>query len=141
MGKRRKGPKKSQIFRPRVTRGLCVGAVVRISDNSGAKIGKIIGVRCNTRLRRIPSATVGDLVTVSIRKGTTEMRKQLLKAVIIRQRQYIRREDGTRIQFEDNAAVIVSPDGEPKGSEIRGPVAREAAELFPRLASVASMII
>lgn len=141
MGKRRKGAKKSQIFRPRITRGLCVGAKLKITDNSGAKEGVLIGVGYTTRLNRVPSATVGDLVTVSIRKGTPEMRRQKLKAVIVRQRQYICREDGIRLQFEDNAAVIISPDGEPKGSEIRGPVAREAAELFPRLASVASMII
>lgn len=141
MGKRRKGAKKSQIFRPRLTRGLNTGAMVKISDNSGAKIGKIIGIGYTTRLNRFPAATVGDLVTVSIRKGTPEMRRQKLKAVIIRQRQYINRPDGGRIQFEDNAAVIVTTDGEPKGTEIRGPVAKEAAELFPRLASVASMII
>ena len=52
-----------------------------------------------------------------------------------------RRPDGTRIAFEDNAGVIVSKEGDPKGTEIRGPIAREAAELFPRLASISSLIV
>ncbi len=51
------------------------------------------------------------------------------------------RKDGTWIQFEDNAAVIITPEGEMKGSEIRGPVAREAAERWPRIASASSTIV
>ncbi|HMF33660.1 MAG TPA: 50S ribosomal protein L14 [Candidatus Lokiarchaeia archaeon] len=142
MGKRRKVGKKTIIFRPRLTRGINTGGRVKIADNSGAKLGVVIGVmHLTTRLNRYPSATVGDLVTLSIRKGSPEMRRQKVKAVIVRQRQFIHRADGSRIQFEDNAAVIVTPDGEPKGSEIRGPVAKEATDLYPRLASVASIII
>jgi large subunit ribosomal protein L14 len=52
-----------------------------------------------------------------------------------------RRLDGTRICFEDNAGVLISKEGDPKGTEIRGPIAREAAEMFPRLASISSLII
>ena len=142
MGKRRKTGKKTLIFRPYITRGIGMGAKVKIADNSGAKEGKLIGVmHLSTRLNRYPAATVGDVVTLSIRKGTPEMRRQKLTAIIVRQRQFIRRQDGSRIQFEDNAAVIVTPEGEPKGSEIRGPVAKEATDLHPRLAGVASIII
>jgi large subunit ribosomal protein L14 len=113
-----------------------------ISDNSGAKIAKIVNVdHKTTRQRRLPQATVGDICTVSIRKGKPELRGNLLKAVIIRQKRMFRRIDGTRLCFEDNAGVIVSPEGEPKGTEVRGPVAREAAEVFPRLASISSLII
>jgi large subunit ribosomal protein L14 len=142
MGKRRKTGKKTLIFRPYITRGIGMGAKVKIADNSGAKEGKLIGVmHLSTRLNRYPAATVGDVVTLSIRKGTPEMRRQKLPAIIVRQKQFIHRPDGSRIQFEDNAAVIVTPDGEPKGSEIRGPIAKEATDLHPRLAGVASIII
>jgi len=52
-----------------------------------------------------------------------------------------RRLDGTRLCFEDNAGVLITPEGDPKATEIRGPIAREAAEMFPRLASISSVII
>ncbi|MEM3440024.1 MAG: uL14 family ribosomal protein, partial [Candidatus Bathyarchaeia archaeon] len=76
-----------------------------------------------------------------VRKGTPELRKQMFHAVVIRQRMPYRRPDGIRIQFEDNAAVLVTPEGELKGTEIRGPVAKEAAERWPRVANLASMIL
>jgi large subunit ribosomal protein L14 len=69
------------------------------------------------------------------------MRGNILKAVIVRQKMMIRRLDGTRLCFEDNAGVLVTKEGEPKGTEIRGVIAREAAELFPRLASISSTIV
>jgi large subunit ribosomal protein L14 len=65
----------------------------------------------------------------------------MLGAVIIRQKYPIRRLNGIRLSFEDNAAVLVTPEGEIKGSDIKGPVAAEAAEKWPRIANLASMII
>ncbi|MHA1338664.1 MAG: 50S ribosomal protein L14 [Promethearchaeota archaeon] len=142
MGKKRKIGKKGSIFRKRVTRGIVVGANIKIADNSGAKIAKVISVLgLKTRLNRLQAAGVGDAVIVSIKKGTPETRRKILRAVIVRQKQIFRRVDGSHICFEDNAAVIISKDGDPKGSDIRGPIAREAAELFPRVASIASQII
>ncbi|HUU89551.1 MAG TPA: uL14 family ribosomal protein, partial [Candidatus Glassbacteria bacterium] len=79
--------------------------------------------------------------TISVRKGTPELRKKMFQAVIVRQRKPYRRIDGVWIQFEDNAAAIITPDGEMKGSEIRGPVAKEAAERWPRVASAARTIV
>jgi large subunit ribosomal protein L14 len=93
------------------------------------------------RLRRYPSAAVGDKITVSVRQGTPDMRKKIFQAVIVRQRKPFRRIDGVWVAFEDNAAVVITPEGEMKGSEIRGPVAKEAAERWPRIASAASIII
>lgn len=128
--------------RRHIPAGLQVGSYVRVADNSGAKEAMIIGViGYHGRLRRIPPATVGDMVVVTVKKGTPEMRKQVTRAIVIRQRRPYRRHDGTWIAFEDNAVVIVSQDGAPKGSEIRGPVAREAAERWPRVANIASIII
>lgn len=128
--------------RPKISRGLPVGSMLRCADNTGAKVLRLVQVvGYKGRLRRIPSAAVGDMVTVSIRYGTPDMRKKIFQAVVIRQRKPFRRADGTWVQFEDNAAVIITPEGEMKGSEVRGPVAREAAERWPRIASMASIIV
>ncbi|HIP85097.1 MAG TPA: 50S ribosomal protein L14 [Pyrodictium sp.] len=128
--------------RRRVNTGLQVGSYVKVTDNSGAKEAMIIGViGYKGRLRRIPPAGVGDMVVVTVKKGTPEMRKQVVRAIVVRQRRPFRRPDGTWVAFEDNAVVIVSPDGTPKGSEIRGPIAREAAERWPKVANIASIIV
>ena len=128
--------------RRHVAPGLQVGSYVKVADNSGAKEAMIIGViGYKGRLRRIPPAAIGDMVVVTVKKGTPEMRKQVVRAIVIRQRRPYRRPDGTWVAFEDNAVVIVTPDGTPKGSEIRGPVAREAAERWPKVANIASIII
>jgi len=127
---------------PKISRGLPVGSIIKCADNTGARELKIIQViGYKGRLRRLPSACVGDMVVVSVKKGKPEMRKKIFRAVVIRQRKPYRRADGTWVQFEDNAAVIVTEGGELKGSAIRGPVAREAAERWPRIASAASIIV
>ena len=124
------------------TRGLPVGARLDCVDNTGAKEVQIIAVpRAGGRKDRFPAGGVGDFLVVSVKKGTPEMRRQVVNAVIVRQRRPFRRPDGTIVQFEDNAAVIVAPNGETKGSDIKGPVAREAAERWPRIAATASQIV
>jgi large subunit ribosomal protein L14 len=126
----------------RATRGLPVGARLDCIDNSGAKeVSIIAGPRAGAHHKRYPAGGVGDFLTVSVKKGTPEMRRQVVNAVIVRQRRPFRRPDGTMVQFEDNAAVIVAPNGETKGSDIKGPVAREAAERWPRIAATASQIV
>jgi large subunit ribosomal protein L14 len=126
----------------KVTRGLPVGARLDIADNTGAKIVQIITVpKYHGVHRRLPAGGVGDLVVVSVKKGTPEMRKQVLYAVIIRQRRPFRRPDGTMVAFEDNAAVVTTNTGEVKGTEIKGSVSREAAERWPQIASKASNIV
>ena len=126
----------------RQTRGLPLGARLDCIDNSGAKEVSIIAVpRAGAHHKRLQAGGVGDFLTVSVKKGTPEMRRQVVNAVIVRQRRPFRRPDGTWVQFEDNAAVIVAPNGETKGSDIKGPVAREAAERWPRIAATASQIV
>ena len=61
--------------------------------------------------------------------------------MIIRQKYAIKRLNGVRLSFEDNAAVLVTPEGEIKGTDIKGPVAAEAAEKWPRIANLASLIV
>lgn len=129
-------------YRPHIARGLQAGSRLFCADNTGAKELKLINVRgYGGRLRRLPKACVGDMVMVSVSKGSPEMRTQMFPAVVVRQRRPFSRPEGIRVQFEDNAAVIMTPEGELKGTEIRGPVAREAAERWPRVANVASIIV
>jgi len=126
----------------KVMRGLPVGARLDCIDNTGAKVVQLIMTpKLKGTHRRYPKAGVGDLIVISVKKGAADMRRQLLKAVIVRQRRPFRRPDGTMVQFEDNAAVIVTDTGETKGSMIKGPVALEAAERWPRIAATASTII
>jgi large subunit ribosomal protein L14 len=129
-------------YRPHITRGIPVGSVINCADNSGAILLRVVQVmRHKGRLRRYPAAGVGDMVTVTVKKGIFELRKQTFPAVIVRQRKAYRRPEGIWVQFEDNAAVLLTPEGELKGTEIKGAVAREVTERWPRVASVASIIV
>ncbi|NHI83010.1 MAG: 50S ribosomal protein L14 [Candidatus Thorarchaeota archaeon] len=129
-------------FIPRIARGLPVGAKVLCADNSGARELQIITVfGYKGNLRKVGKAGVGDRVNVAVTKGKQELRKQVLQAVVVRQRKPYRRPDGTWMQFEDNAAVLIKPGGEPQGSELRGPMAREVTLKWPRVAAIASKIV
>ncbi|VVC05849.1 50S ribosomal protein L14 [uncultured archaeon] len=131
-----------QEFRPYITRVLPLGAQIVCADNTGAKILEIIMVqKTKTRGARYPSAAVGDFVNVVVKKGPGELRGQIFGAVIIRQKYPIKRLSGVRLTFEDNAGVLVTPEGEIKGTEIKGPVAVEASEKWPRIANLASMVV
>jgi len=128
--------------RPKISTGLLAGSIVKCTDNTGARKLRVIQVMgYKGRLRRVPAAAVGDRIVVSVRKGTPDMRKKIFHAVLVRQKKPYRRADGVWVQFEDNAAVVMTPEGEMRGSEIRGPVAKEAAERWPRIASAASIIV
>ncbi len=128
--------------RQKISRGILAGAIVKCADNSGARELRIIqALGYKGRLRRVPSVAVGDMATISVRRGTPDMRRKIFQAVLVRQRKPYRRNDGTWIQFEDNAAVIMTPEGEMRGSDIRGPVSKEAAERWPRIASASSIIV
>lgn len=124
------------------TNGLITGSRLNVIDNSGAKVIEIISVpRYHGVARRLPAAGVGDMVMASVKKGTPQMRRQIVYAVIVRQKRPMRRADGTMIFFEDNAAVITTETGETRGTDIKGPVAREAAERWPRVSATANMIV
>merc|ERR550537_552135 len=140
MSKRGKGASKANKFR--MTCGLPVAAVMNCADNTGAKNLYIIAVTgWGARLNRLPKAGVGDMVMATVKKGKPELRKKVTPAVVVRQRKSWRRPNGHFIQFEDNAGVIVNPKGELKGSSITGPVAKECADLWPRVASAAGSIL
>jgi large subunit ribosomal protein L14 len=132
-----------QALKASVTRGLQTCSELATCDNSGAKILKIIAVRgLSTTKKKHPSCGVGDLVLAAVKRGKPEMRKQVVFAVIVRQRKEYRRPDGTRIKFEDNAAVVLKDDkGNPKGTIFKGPIAKEAASRWPGVSKIASIIV
>ena len=141
-GARSKASKGVVDFRPYVTRSIPVGAQIVCADNTGAKIIEIVNVhKYKTRVSRLPAAAVGDFCNVVVKKGPAELRKQVYGAVIIRQKYAINRLNGVRVQFEDNAGVLITPEGEVKGTDIKGRVAAEATEKWPRVANLASMVV
>jgi len=127
----------------RVTNGLNVGSTMETCDNSGAKVVRIISVKhAKTVKGRKPSCGVGDLVFIAVKKGKPGIRKQVMPAVIVRQRRPYRRRDGTRIQFEDNSIVVLKDEqGNPKGTIFKGPIAKEAADRWPAIAKIARIIV
>jgi large subunit ribosomal protein L14 len=125
----------------KVTASLQKGSSLVCADNSGAKELQIIAVRgFKGKKRTNPRGGVGSLVVCRVLKGNEKVRHEKFKCVIIRQKKEYRRPDGTRIRFEDNAAVIVDDQFAPKGSIIKGPVAREAVQRFATLSKIASMV-
>jgi large subunit ribosomal protein L14 len=127
----------------RVTKGLQKGSYIETCDNSGAKILKIFSIkRSKTVHGRNPECGVGDLVMASVVKGRPDMRKQVVFAVIVRQKREYRRLNGIRIKFEDNAAVVLKDDkGNPKGTLFKGPIAKEVHERWPLVSKLAPMIV
>jgi len=125
-----------------ITKGLLVGSRLLCHDNSGAREIQIIGVlRNNTTRKRVPSAGIGNLVIASVKKGNPDMVKKIVRAVIIRQRKEFRRPNGLRVSFEDNAAVLITEDGLPVGTEIKGVVAKEVAERYPKVAAISPGVV
>merc|ERR1719354_801865 len=133
MSKRGRGGRNG--IKLKISNCLPVASTMNCADNTGAKNLYMIAVAgFGSRLNRYPTGSVGDMFLASVKKGKPELRKKVLQAVIIRQRKAIRRREGHFLYFEDNAGVIVTPKGEMKGSGITGPVAKECAELWPRIA-------
>lgn len=129
-------------MKAKIPRSINNAARMECADNTGARIVEVISVLKYRGVKnRQPRGGIGDTLIVSVKKGTPEMRKQMFKAVIIRQKKEFRRPDGLRVSFEDNACVIVDDEGVPKGTEIKGPVAREAAERYSKIASAASIVV
>lgn len=127
----------------KMTRGLNLGSLVIAADNSGARIVKIVGVKTGkTRRGRQQHAKIGDWVKVSVRNGLLEMKGKVFDAVVIRQRKPYRRNTGERIAFVDNAVALLKDEkGNPKGTQIKGPVSREIALRWPQVAKIAQFIV
>jgi large subunit ribosomal protein L14 len=125
------------------TTGLNLGALMIASDNSGAKIVKLVSVkRSKAKKGKQACAKIADWVKVSVRKGNPEMKGKVFDAVVIRQRMAYRRRNGERVAFEDNAVALLKDDkGNPKGTQIKGPVAREVLERWSSVAKIAQFVL
>ena len=140
MSKRARGGRSGT--KVKISCGLPVAALMNCADNTGAKNLYVIAVHGTAaRQNRMPKASVGDLLLASVKKGKPDLRKKIHPTVVVRQRMPFRRKEGYYLYFEDNAGVIVNPKGEMKGSSITGPIAKECAELYPRIASNASSVV
>lgn len=118
-------------------------SIVNIADNSGAKIGRIFKVLGSSKKRY---AEIGEVVVLSVQKAEPRKavkKKDVLHAVVVRQRKATRRKDGSYIRFDENAVVIIEKDKkEPIAGRIFGPIPREIAEAgFKTIASKASEIV
>jgi large subunit ribosomal protein L14 len=113
-----------------------------VADNSGAKVLYCIKVLGGSRRRY---ASVGDIITVSVKEAipNTKVKKgEVLRAVVVRTKKEIRRPDGSFIRFDDNSAVLISPNKDPIGTRIFGPVARELrAKRFMKIISLAPEVL
>jgi len=127
----------------KITPGLNLGAALIVADNSGGKIARLVSVKGGKgRKGRQGRAKVADMVKVSIRKGIPDMKGNVFDAIIIRQKKAFRRKNGERVSFEDNAVAILKDEkANPKGTQIKGPVAREVMERWPSVARIASIIL
>ncbi len=132
-----------QAHKARIPKAMNHGSLIETCDNSGAKVVRLISVRGSKTVEgRKPAAGIGDLMLVSVRKGNPEMRKQVVFAVLVRQKKEYRRPSGIRIKFEDNACVVLKDDkGNPKGTIFKGPIAKEASDRWPGISKVASEIV
>ncbi len=132
-----------KAVKARVTKALQKGSIIPACDNSGAQLLKIISVKGGkTRKGRNPGLGVGDMFVASVVKGRPDIRKQVVFAVLVRQKKEYRRADGTRIKFQDNAGVVLKDEsGTPKGTMFKGPIAKEAVERWAGVAKMATIII
>lgn len=132
-----------KAVKARLTKALDIGARLVVADNSGAKIAEILSVKLGKAVKkRRQGSGVGDMVSVTIKAGNQTVKKKVMLAIIIRQKKAYRRRDGTRIKFEDNACVILKSDeGDPKGTVVKGPVAREIVERFPKIGKISSIVV
>lgn len=113
-----------------------------VADNSGPKRVKCFKVRGGSKRRY---AEVGDVIVCSVRETTPESpikKGDVVRAVIVRQKDAIRRKDGSKVKFQDNAVVIIDDKGAPKGTRVFGPVAREVREKdFAKISSLAPEVM
>lgn len=131
-----------KAVKAKITRGIPVGSIINCADNTGAKTLNVISVIGYKGVkRRLASAGVGNVIVCSVRQGNVKMRKQIVRAVIVRQKKEYRRANGMRISFEDNAAAIVNERDEPQGTQIKGPVAKEAVERFSVIGKISSFVV
>lgn len=116
-------------------------AILDIADNTGAKRASCIGVigRGDKKF-----AHIGDIITANIKESSPDAlikKGEVVRAVLVRTKFPIPREDGSYIRFDRNAIVIIDPQGNPRGTRVFGPVARELREKFMKIISLAPEVV
>ena len=126
----------------KITKPLQAGSYINCADNSGANLLQIIAVKGYKGVkRRSPRCGVGDWIFCAVKEGDIKMVHEVVQCIIVRQRKAFRRPNGMRIKFEDNAVVLINEKGEPRGSKIKGAIAREAVERFSTIGKIATFIV
>jgi len=117
-------------------------SILKVADNSGAREIMVIRVLGGSRVR---TGNIGDIVVGTVKKATTNgtvEKSNVIKAVIVRTKQGLRRDDGSYIKFDDNACVIIKEDKSPVGSRVFGPVARELRDKdYMKIISLAKEVL
>jgi large subunit ribosomal protein L14 len=120
---------------------LQLRSIIDVADNTGARRAAMIAKKG----QNTTTAAVGDIITVHIKESTTDAsvkKGEVAKAVVVRTKQPIRRADGSYLRFDSNAIVIIGADGNPKGTRIFGPIARELrAKNFMKIISLAPEVL
>ena len=115
---------------------------LKVADNSGARELLVIGVLGGSKVK---TGNIGDIVVGTVKKATpngTVGKGKVVKAVIVRTKQGLRREDGSYIKFDDNACIIIKDDKSPVGTRVFGPIARELREKdFMKIVSLAKEVL
>ncbi len=132
-----------KAIKAKVTKGVQNGTVMETCDNSGAKTVKVISIVGSKTVKgRKPAGGVGALIQVAVKSGKQDVRKQVMYAVMVRQKKEYRRLDGTRIKFEDNSCIVCKDEkGNPKGTTIKGAVAKEVCERWPAISKMAKIVV
>ena len=132
-----------KAIKAKITRGIQNGTVMDTCDNSGAKVVRVISIVGSKTVKgRKPAGGVGALIQVAVKSGKQDVRKQVMFAVVVRQRKEYRRLDGNRIKFEDNACIVCKDEkGTPKGTTIKGAVAKEVCERWPAISKMAKIVV
>ncbi len=117
-------------------------SILNVADNSGARRAQVIGLTHGTQHN---IAHIGDIVIISVKEaipGAAVKKGEIAHAVIVRTKKPLRRADGSYIRFDDNAAVLIDAQHEPRGTRVFGPVARELRELdFMKIVSLAPEVL
>lgn len=129
-------------MKSKVIKSLSAGSKLVCADNTGAKSIEIISVKGYKGVkRRKPKAGVGSVIKATVKVGDVKIRHTIVDAVIIRQRAEYHRPNGMRVSFEDNAAILINEKGEGRGTQVKGPVAKEVVERFQAIGKICSIVV
>lgn len=126
----------------KITKTLQAGSYLNCADNTGATLLQVIAVKGYKGVKsRSPRCGIGDWIICAVKDGDAKITHEVVQAIIIRQKKEYRRTSGMRIKFEDNAAVLINEKGEPRGTKIKGPIAKEVVERFSVIGKIATTVV